>query len=77
LATIKQNTTTTTTTPTVVVVIVVVVIKHEHSKFRVDGAYCHPGTSKFNAHSVSNQPNVILVRWEVSVAKIAFAYHKL
>jgi hypothetical protein len=67
LATIKQiNNIITTTT-----------IKHEHNKVTVDGAYCHPGTSNFEAHSVSNQPNVILVRWEVSVAKIAFAYHKL
>jgi hypothetical protein len=75
LATIKQNTT--TTVVVVVVAVVVVVIKHEHSKVKVDGAYCHPSTSKFNAHSVCNQPNVILVRWEVSVAKITYAYHKL
>jgi len=68
LATIKQNNNTTTTTTT---------IKHEHNKVTVDGAYRHPGTSKFEAHSVSNQPNVILVRWEVSVTKIASAYHKL
>jgi hypothetical protein len=74
LATIKQNTTTTTTTT---VVVAVIIIKREHNKVTADGAYRHPGTSKFEAHSVKNQPNIILVRWEVSVAKIAFAHHKL